>query len=36
MDLTLCNLGKCLVVPTFVARRLQVRLDAKDGTICRE
>jgi len=24
-----CNVGKFLVVPTFVARRLQVRLDAR-------
>jgi len=29
MDLTRCNLGMFLLVPTFVARRLQVRLDAK-------
>jgi len=29
MDLTTCNLGKFLVVPTFVAKRLQVRLDAR-------
>jgi len=28
MDLTRCNLGKFLVVHTFVARRLQVRQDA--------
>jgi len=27
MDLRLCNLGKFLVVHTFVARRLQVRQD---------
>jgi len=27
--MTRCNLGKFLVVPTFVARRLQVRLDAR-------
>jgi len=25
-----CNLGKFLVVPTFVARRLQVCKDARD------
>jgi hypothetical protein len=30
MDSTQCNLGKFLVVPTFVARRLQVRKDARD------
>jgi len=30
MDMTRCNLGKFLVVPTFVARRLQVRKDARD------
>jgi len=29
MDLTSCNLGKSLVVPTFLARRLQVRQDAR-------
>ena len=29
MDLRLCNLGKFLVVHTFVARRLQVRQDAR-------
>jgi len=29
MDVTRCNLDKFLVVPTFVARRLQVRLDAR-------
>jgi len=29
MDLTTCNVGKFLVVPTFVARRLQVILDAR-------
>ena len=28
-DLKSCNLGKYLVVPTFLARRLQVRLDAR-------
>jgi len=27
MDLTRCNLGKFLVVPTFVVGRLQVRVD---------
>ena len=27
MDLTRCNLGKFLEFPTFVARRLQVRLE---------
>ena len=31
-DLTSCNLGKFLVVPTFLARRLQVRLDARAPT----
>jgi len=41
MDLTTCNLGKFLVVPTFVARHLQVRLDARapsgeSWTLCRE
>jgi len=41
MDLTRCNLGKFLGVPTFVATRLHVRktpdiLAAKVGTICRE
>ena len=30
MDMTRCKLGKVLVVPTFVARRLQVRKDARD------
>jgi len=30
MDTTCCNLGKLLVVPSFVARRLQVRKDARD------
>ena len=30
MDTTRCNLGKLLVVPTFVAKRLQVRKDARD------
>jgi len=30
MDMTGCNLGKVLVVPTFVARRLQVRQDARE------
>jgi len=30
MDMTRCNLGKFLVVPTFVARRLQVRKDARE------
>jgi len=30
MDMTRCNLGKILVVQTFVARRLQVRKDARD------
>jgi len=29
VDFTRCNLGKFLVVPTFVARHLQVRLDAR-------
>jgi len=29
MDLTSCNLGKFLVVHTFVASRFQVRLDAR-------
>ena len=29
MDLKTCNLGKFLVVPNFVARRLQVCLDAR-------
>jgi len=29
MDLTSCNLGKFLVVHTFVARHLQVRQDAR-------
>ena len=29
MDLTSCILGKFLVVHTFVARRLQIRQDAK-------
>jgi len=29
MDMTRCNLGKFLVVPTFYARRLQVRQDAR-------
>jgi len=29
MDQTRCNLRKFLVVPTFVARRLQVRPDAR-------
>jgi len=29
MDLRRCNLGKFLVVHTFVARRLQVRQDAR-------
>jgi len=29
-DMTRCNLGKFLVVPTFVTRRLQVRKDARD------
>jgi len=29
-DLTSCNLGKFLEVPTFLARRLQVRRDARD------
>ena len=29
MDLTICILGKILVVHTFVARRFQVRLDAR-------
>jgi len=30
MDMGRCNLGKFLVVPTFVASRLQVRKDARD------
>jgi len=30
MDLTRCNLGKFLVVPTFVARRLHSCKDARD------
>ena len=30
MDTTRCNLGKLLVVPSFVARRLQVRKNAGD------
>ena len=30
MDTTRCDLGKLLVVPTFVARRLQVRKNAGD------
>jgi len=30
MDMTRCKLGKFLVVPTFVARRLQVRKDVRD------
>jgi len=30
MDMTCCILGKFLVVPTFVARRLQGRKDARD------
>jgi len=29
VDLTSCNLGKFLVVPTFVARHFQVHLDAR-------
>jgi len=29
-DLTSCNVGKFLLVPTFLARRLLVRLDARD------
>jgi hypothetical protein len=29
MDLTSCIQGKSLVVPIFVARRFQVRLDAR-------
>jgi len=29
MDLTRCKLGNFLVVPTFVARHLQERLDAR-------
>ena len=29
MDLTSCNLGKFLVVHTFVARFLQIRQDAR-------
>jgi len=30
MDMARCNLGKFLVVSTLVARRLQVRKDARD------
>ena len=30
MDMARCNLGKFLVVPNFVARRLQVCKDARD------
>jgi len=30
MDMARCNLGKFLVVPTFDARRLQIRKDARD------
>ena len=30
MDMARCNLGKFLVVPTFVARLLQVCKDARD------
>jgi len=30
MNLTRCNIGKFLVAPTFVARRLHVRKDARD------
>jgi len=30
MDMGHCNLGKFLVVPTFVASRLSVRKDARD------
>jgi len=30
MDMEPCNLGKFLVVPTFVARRLQICKDARD------
>jgi len=29
-DITRCNLGKFLLVPTFVTRRLQVRKNARD------
>jgi len=41
IDMTGCNLGKFLVVATFVARRLQLRktpeiLAAKFGNICRK
>jgi hypothetical protein len=28
--MTRCNVGKFLIVPTFVVRRLQVRKDARD------
>jgi len=30
MDMTLCSLGKILVVPTFVTRRLHKCKDARD------
>jgi len=30
MDMTRCSLGKFLVVPTFVTRRLHVSKDARD------
>jgi len=30
MDMARCKLGKFLVVPTFVASRLQVRKDGRD------
>jgi len=32
MDMTLCSLGKFLVVPTFVTRRLHICKDARDST----
>jgi len=40
MDIARCSLGKFLVVPTFVTRRLHIYKDArdaavKDGNICR-
>jgi len=30
MDMTRCSLGKFLVVPTFVTRRLHIYKDARD------